>query len=238
MASAAGCISAQWKGAETGSSMARLAPFALAISTARSTAALSPGHDHLAAAIVVRRLADLALRGLRGDRRGRVEVEPEQRRHGAGADRHRLLHGAAADAQKPRGVGNATALPAAASAEYSPSEWPATKAASRARSRPASASSTRNAASDTAISAGCAFSVSVSVSAGPSHIDRRELLAERVVDLVEHLPRRRKSLGQALAHADRLAALAGKYESRRHPLPLKEGRKIPRSRRCQGRRPR
>ncbi len=40
--SAAGCISAQWKGADTGSSMARLAPLVLAISTARSTAALSP----------------------------------------------------------------------------------------------------------------------------------------------------------------------------------------------------
>ena len=42
MASAAGCIKAQWNGAETVSIMARLAPFCLAISTARSTAALSP----------------------------------------------------------------------------------------------------------------------------------------------------------------------------------------------------
>ena len=64
-------------------------------------------HHDLAAAIVVGGLADLALRGLRRDRRGRVEVEPEQRRHGAGADRHRLLHGVAADAQQPRGVGDA-----------------------------------------------------------------------------------------------------------------------------------
>ena len=59
---------------------------------------------------------------------------------------------------------------AAAKADYSPSEWPATKAASRARSTPASVSSARNAASDTAMSAGCAFSVSVSVSAGPFQI--------------------------------------------------------------------
>ena len=36
--SAAGAISAQWKGAETGSRSARLAPLPLAISTARSTA--------------------------------------------------------------------------------------------------------------------------------------------------------------------------------------------------------
>src|SRR6478735_2908737 len=42
MASAAGCINLQWNGADTGSSIARLAPLVLAISTARSTAALSP----------------------------------------------------------------------------------------------------------------------------------------------------------------------------------------------------
>ena len=77
--------------------------------------------------------------------------------------------------------------PAAASAEYSPSEWPATNCASRARSRPASASSTRMAASETAISAGWAFSVSVSVSAGPSKMMALSLLAERLVDLGEHL---------------------------------------------------
>ena len=42
MASAAGFISAQWKGALTGKSIARLAPLALAISQARSTADLWP----------------------------------------------------------------------------------------------------------------------------------------------------------------------------------------------------
>src|ERR1700759_5656230 len=60
--------------------------------------------------------------------------------------------------------------PAAASAEYSPSECPATKAASRATEKPASLSSTRKVAIETAISAGCAFSVSCSFSAGPSQI--------------------------------------------------------------------
>ncbi len=61
-------------------------------------------------------------------------------------------------------------LPAEASAEYSPSECPATKAASRRTEKPASLSSTRKAAMETAISAGWAFSVSCSVSAGPSHM--------------------------------------------------------------------
>src|SRR4051812_1264129 len=40
--SAAGCIRAQWKGADTGRIIARFAPLTLAISTARSTAALLP----------------------------------------------------------------------------------------------------------------------------------------------------------------------------------------------------
>ena len=75
------------------------------------------------------------------------------------------------------------------------------------------------AASETAISAGCAFSVSVSVSAGPSNMMALSLLAERRVDLVEHLPRRRESRRQRLAHADRLAALARKNEGDRHVLP-------------------
>jgi len=58
-------------------------------------------------------------------------------------------------------------LPAAASAEYSPSECPATKAASLPTVKPASLSSTRKVAIETAIRAGCAFSVSCNVSAGP-----------------------------------------------------------------------
>src|SRR6516225_8684255 len=40
--SAAGFIREQWKGADTGRSIARLAPFALALSTARSPPALFP----------------------------------------------------------------------------------------------------------------------------------------------------------------------------------------------------
>ena len=176
---------------------------------------LVAGHHHLAAAIVVGGLADLALRGFGGDGGGGVEIKADQRRHGADADRHRLLHGEPARAQQPRGVGEGEGA-AAASAEYSPSEWPATNCASRARSRPASVSSTRSAASETAISAGCAFSVSVSVSAGPFEDEAAQLLAESAVDLVEDRAGGREIVGQRLAHADRLAALPRKYESDRH----------------------
>ena len=69
----------------------------------------------------------------------------------------------AASARYRRG----SSAPAAQSAEYSPSEWPATNLASRDRSRPASFSSTRTAASETAISAGWALAVRVSSASGP-----------------------------------------------------------------------
>src|SRR5436305_10005 len=66
-----------------------------------------------------------------------------------------------------RAVSLTERLPAAASAEYSPSECPATKAASRRTEKPPSVSSTRSVASETAISAGWAFWVSCNASAGP-----------------------------------------------------------------------
>src|ERR1043165_2488361 len=63
-------------------------------------------HD-LPAAVVVGDVADFPLRRFgRGSRRG-IKLKAEQRRHGAGADRHRLLHGAATDAKEFRGVRNA-----------------------------------------------------------------------------------------------------------------------------------
>ena len=68
----------------------------------------------------------------------------------------------------------------------------------------------------TAISAGWAFSVSVRSLSGPSNISRDEPLAQRVVDLLEHLARGREGLGQRAAHADGLRALARKDEGAGH----------------------
>ena len=63
-------------------------------------------------------------------------------------------------------------VPAAASAEYSPSECPATKAACRVRAKPPSASSTRMTARLAASNAGWAFLVRVSSLSGPSNMSR------------------------------------------------------------------
>jgi hypothetical protein len=68
-----------------------------------------------------------------------------------------------------RAVSDRLNAPAAHSAEYSPSECPATKLA--ASTVTPSASIARIAAIEVAINAGCAFAVRVSSSAGPSQIN-------------------------------------------------------------------
>ena len=165
--SAAGAISAQWKGALTGSRIARLAPLALAISTARSTAARSPETTTWPGPLSLAACADLALGAPpRRPARGCVEVEPEQRRHGALADRHGLLHGPAADAEQPRRIGEVEAARRGQRGIFAERVAGDVGDASAERRRPR-ASSTRSAAMLTAISAGWAFSVRVSSRPGP-----------------------------------------------------------------------
>ena len=61
--------------------------------------------------------------------------------------------------------------PAAHSALYSPSEWPATHSALSASTIPKSFSSTRAVATELAMIAGCALAVMVSSLSGPSFIN-------------------------------------------------------------------
>ena len=94
--SAAGCISAQWNGALTGSSTARRAPNFGARADGALDRCLGARDHHLARRIVVGGFADFAVgRGL-GELLRLVEIGAEQRRHRAFAHRHRLLHGATA----------------------------------------------------------------------------------------------------------------------------------------------
>ena len=227
MASAAGFISAQWNGADTFSIIARLAPLALAISTARSTADLLPDTTTCPPPLSLATSQTSPCAASAATAVAASNSSPSKRRHRAGADRHRLLHGAAANAQKLRGVGDG-------------------EGAGRRQRRIFAERM-----------AGDELRVALEIDAGLrfEHAHRRErnrhqrrlrvlgegelvgrpvphgrgeLFAERRVDLVEHRPRRRKSFRQRLAHADRLAALARKYKGCRHcPILSQIGPKGP-----------
>ena len=213
MASAAGCISAQWNGALTGSSTARRAPNFGASSTARSIAVLAPqittwpGALSLAASQTSPSAAALASSWL-------GEIGAEQRRHRPFADRHRLLHGAAR-VLSSRAVSARLRAPAAASAEYSPSEWPATKVTlsmkleallgEHAHRRERHRHQRR-----------LRILGERQLSLGPLPHQLGQILAERLVDFGKHRARGRIGLGELGAHADGLASLTGKNESNAH----------------------
>src|SRR5436190_24394408 len=63
------------------------------------------GDYDLTRRIVVGRLADFTLRCLGGDCDGIAMIEAEKRCHGSSAYRCCVLHGAATDSQKSRGIG-------------------------------------------------------------------------------------------------------------------------------------
>ncbi len=134
------------------------------------------------------------------------------------ADRHRPLHGAArgcagiAPCQRPTGYRPRPAP------NIPPSEWPATNLTSRLRSRPASVSSDpkRRERHRHQRRLGILGRASASPTA-PPRITCDELLAERLVDFGENRARGgANALGQRLAHADGLAALARKNQRNRH----------------------
>ena len=110
-------------------------------------------------------------------------------------------------------------LPAAASAEYSPSECPATNAASRPTEKPASVSSTRRVGQRDRHQRRLGVFGELQGLGRAVPDDGGQLFAERRVDLVEHRAGGRKSLRQGLAHADRLGTLPWKSECCRHGVP-------------------
>ncbi len=169
MASAAGCIRGQWKGAETFSGIAR-APSSLAASMALSTAILAPEMTTFPA------LLSLATTQT-------PTVDPA---FAAASARATSVLGPIRDAIAPSPTGTARCIawprsfsslavsakpiaPAAARAEYSPREWPATNAAF-STPIPNSFSRVRITARLTAMRAGWVFSVRVRSSIGPSRI--------------------------------------------------------------------
>ncbi len=121
---------------------------------------------HLGAAIVVGRIADLALSRLAGDLQGGVEFEPEQRRHGALPDRHGALHGIAANPQQPGRIGDGQAAGGGERRIFA-ERMAGDESRVPLEIEPGFRLSTRMAARLTAIRAGWVLAVSVSSSAGP-----------------------------------------------------------------------
>ncbi len=215
MTSAAGSISAQWKGAETESIMARRAPLPLAISIARSTADLCPetttwpGALSLAtsqtssAAAASAATASAAARS--SPRSAAIAPTPSGTAFCMASPRMR----------RSRAASPIERLPAAASAEYSPSEWPATKAACEPTEIPSRFERAHGGQADRHQ---CRLGVA---RARQGVLRAREddcgkLLAERLVDLVENRAGRGNRVRERLSHADCLAPLAGEQECQCH----------------------
>ena len=184
IASAAGCISAQWNGALTGSSSARLAPLRLGdLDRPLDRRPVARDH-HLRRVVVVRRLADPALRGRLGRHRlDGGEVEPEQRRHRPLAHRHRRLHRLARAAAAAARCRRASAIrrrraPNTPRANARRRRPPASIADALGLERPQRRDRGRHQRRLGVRGQG-------QLAMSPSQISARQLLAERLVDLLE-----------------------------------------------------
>ena len=170
---------------------------------------LVAGDHHLPAAIVVGGLADLALGSLACDRHRRLIVETEQCRHGADADRHRLLHRKAAGAQQTRGIGDAQAAGRGQRRIFTErmaghkGGIPADRETGFRFQHAQRRDRNRH-------QGGLGIFGQLEGFGRSLPNDRRQLFAERGVNLVEYRPRGRERIRQGLAHAHGLRTLARK----------------------------
>ena len=194
---------------------ARFAPLACASADRALDGGLVAGDHDLGAAIVVRRVADLALRRLAGDLERGLVFEAEQGRHRPLPHRNRLLHGVAADAQQPRRIGDREAAGGGERRIFAERmagdeggvalQVEAGLGLQHAHGRQADGHEGRLGVRGEGELLG-----------RPLPDEARQLLRQGRVHLVEDGPGLRKGLGQRLAHADGLAALARKDECARH----------------------
>ena len=98
--------SAEWKGAETVSISARLAPFSVQSLAASSTAGLAPEMTSCPPPLSLAIWHTEPAPGFRASRFNVGMVEADDRSHRALAHRHGFLHRIAANAQQPCGVGD------------------------------------------------------------------------------------------------------------------------------------
>ena len=209
--SCAGSMSAQWKGADTGSGTARLAPAALQSALARSTASVWPAITTWPGRVDVGRRHHLPLRPPRG-------TPPRSR----GRSRPRM----AAIAPTPTGTASCMYWPRRRTGHRRvrqrrarpPPPAPSTRRgcgpATKAGRDAARGQSARSAATLVARIAGWVLAVSCRSASGPSKHSRESGEAQRGVGLVEDGAALREGVGQRLAHA-RPSASPGRGRRRR-----------------------
>ena len=207
IASAAGCIRAQWKGALTGSRMARFAPLALASSQARSTAALWPEITtcplllSLAAWHTSPWAASLATAATSAKSNPRMAaMAPTPTGVAACMALPRM--------RRSRAVSLSENVPAAASAEYSPSEWPPTNFAVLATVIPCSAFKHGKHRHAHGHQGGLGIGGERQVGFRPFPHEGGQVLGKGCIHLGKHRAGGGKRIRQRLAHANRLASLA------------------------------
>ena len=200
-------MSAQWNGALTGQRHDALRAERLrAFARPRHRGARAGNHD-LSGAIHIRRADDLALRRV-GACQGHLRLRPAREWPPSRQPRPARLPACSGPVGGRGGARPANEnVPAATLAEYSPRLCPATKAGVSPRD-----ASSRHAAVLTARMAGWVFSVSVSSAVRTLEAQTAQRFAQRRVSLGERLSADRERVGQGLAHADGLRALARKDE--------------------------
>ena len=173
--------------------------------------------DDLGRVVVVRRLADLPARGLGGHRLGRGEVEPEESRHRPLADRNRLLHRLPAQAEEPRGIAE-TERTGRAECRIFAERMAGDEGGGSDRHALGLERAHRGERGRHQRRLGVAGQGELGGVTVPDQ--RRELLAEGRIDLVENRLRRREGRGEVAPHADDLGTLPRKYECARHDPSL------------------
>ena len=171
--------------------------------------------DHLAGAVVIGDGANLALRRRLGDAARRLEIEPQQRCHRAGAHRDRALHREAPALQQPRrlgereraGGGQRRILAKRMAGDESHMTGHVEPAL--ALEHPHHREAHRHQRRLRVLGQRQLF-------LRPLEHQPRQLLTQRLVDLLEDLARRREGAGEVASHADGLRALSGEDQRARH----------------------
>ena len=171
--------------------------------------------DDLPRRIVVADHADLAAGGLLGDRGGLREIGADQRSHGAGAHRDRLLHDLAPQAEQARGVRQRQA-PRSGKRGVFAKRMAGDEGSALLEPPGALGLERANHGDRDRHERGLRVPGERELALLTLEHEAGKALAEGLVDLLKHRAGGRKRIVKVAAHADRLGALTGEDDGRRH----------------------